>query len=140
MVNKVVLCNGNHRYGKENCTPHRVDEETLDKLIYDELMLIKDLAKKNYKSIESDVKKWMSKKNTAEKKIQTLTAKLEQRKTDQQEILLERIRDKEHADIYTNMLNKCESDIISITVEIESIKDYDSTIKKRKTEIILISN
>lgn len=128
-------CNGNHRYGNEHCTPHRVDEATLDKLIYDELILIKDSAKKNFKTIEADVKKWLSQKNTADKKIQNLIAKLEQRKTDQQEILLERIRDKEHAAIYTEMLQKCEVDIAGITAKIQSIKDYDGTIKKRKTEM-----
>ena len=128
-------CNGNHRYGKEHCTPHRIDEKTLDKLIYDELILIKDSADKNFKSIEKDMKKWLSGKNTAQNKIKKLTVKLEQRKNDQQEILLERIRDKAHADAYTEMLKKCEDDIQSLMDEIKSITDYDSTIKKRRKEI-----
>lgn len=128
-------CNGNHRYGNEHCMPHRIDKITLDKLIYDELMLIKDSADKNYKSIEKDMKKWLSGKNTAKNKIKKLTAKLEQRKTDQQEILLERIRDKAHADAYTDMLQKCETDIENLTAEIASITDYDSTLKKRRKEM-----
>ncbi|MDY3863750.1 MAG: hypothetical protein SOZ51_06585, partial [Eubacteriales bacterium] len=53
-------CNGYHRYGKENCSPHRVDESRLDKLIYDELLEMKEGAEANYKSIEHDVKKWLS--------------------------------------------------------------------------------
>lgn len=128
-------CNGYHRYGKEHCTAHRIDEEYLDKLIYDELMSIKDETLANYKSIESDVKKWMSNKSSVNNKLKHLNTSLEQRKSDQKEILLERIRDREHADIYTEMLEKCESDIQKFEDEIKSIQDYNSTIKKRKAEM-----
>lgn len=128
-------CNGYHRYGKEHCTAHRIDEAYLDKLIYDELMSIKVEALANYKSIESDVKKWMSNKGTVNNKLKQLNTSLEQRKSDQKEILLERIRDREHADIYTEMLEKCESDIQKLEYEIKSIQDYNSTIKKRKAEM-----
>ena len=128
-------CNGYHRYGKEHCTAHRIDEEYLDKLIYNELMSIKDEALANYKSIESDVKKWMSNKNSVNNKLKQLNTRLAQRKSDQKEILLERIRDREHTDIYTEMLEKCESDIQKFEDEIKSILYYNSTIKKRKTEM-----
>lgn len=128
-------CNGYHRYGKEHCTAHRIDEDYLDKLIYNELMSIKDEALANYKSIESDVKKLMSNKNSVNNKLKQLNTSLEQRKSDQKEILLERIRDREHADIYTEMLEKCESDIQKLEDEIKSIQDYNSTIKKRKAEM-----
>ena len=64
-------------------------------------MSIKDEALANYKSIESDVKKWMSNKSSVNNKLKQLNTSLEQRKSDQKEILLERIRDREHADIYT---------------------------------------
>jgi len=128
-------CNGNHRYGKEHCTPHRIDESALDKLIYDELLQIKEYAKKNYDSIEADVKKWMSKKNTAANKLKKLTEQLEQRKLDQQQILLERIRDREHAEVYTSMLESCDVDIKKLSEQIASIQDYDNTIRSRKTEM-----
>ena len=128
-------CNGYHRYGKEHCTSHRIDETHLDKLIYNELMFIKDKALDNYKTIESDIMKWMNKKNTVNDKLKQLNTKLEQCKSDQKEILLERIRDREHVDVYTEMLVKCEADIKRIQEEIHSIKDYNDTIKKRKAEI-----
>lgn len=98
-------------------------------------MSIKDEALANYKSIESDVKKWMSNKSSVNNKLKQLNTSLEQRKSDQKEILLERIRDREHADIYTEMLEKCESDIQKLEYEIKSIQDYKSTIKKRKAEM-----
>ena len=128
-------CNGYHRYGKGQCTPHTIGETDLDKLIYKEIMNIKSEAEKNYNSIEGEVKRWLAKRNTAEKKIAELTAKLDQRRKDQQLILLERIRDREHADVYEQMLKACEDDIKSFTEQIEDIRNYDETIKKRKAEI-----
>ena len=64
-----------------------------------------------------------------------LNEQLSQRKSDQQEILLERLRDKERADIYTQMLKKCESDIDTLSKRIAELEDMDNTIKKRKSEI-----
>ena len=42
---------------------------TVAKLIYDELLEMKEGAEANYKSIEHDVKKWLLQKNTSEKKV-----------------------------------------------------------------------
>lgn len=94
-----------------------------------------DRIEYNYKSIELDVKKWMSNKGTVTNKLKQLNTSLEQRKSDQKKILLERIRDREHTVIYTEMLEKCESDIQKLEDEIKSIQDYNSTIKKRKAEM-----
>ncbi len=128
-------CNGYHRYGKENCSPHRIHEEVLDKLIYDELLRIKQSAERNYKSIEKDIKKWLSQSGNFQNRLSLLSAKLEQRKKDQQAILLERIRDREHAEVYTEMLASCEKDIQAYTAKIEGLKNHDETIKSRKAKL-----
>ena len=128
-------CNGYHRYGTEHCTAHRIDESVLDELIYKELLSIKEKAISDYKSIEADVKKSLKKDKSVKKKLSELNQQLEQRQSDQQEILLERIRDKAHEGVYTKMLKKCEADIEKIQSEIESISDYEATIRKRKAEI-----
>lgn len=129
------VCNGYHRYGKENCSPHRINETLLDELIYKEIIALKDSAQVNYNNIESDVKKWLGQKTTVQKKLNQLESELKQRKDDQKEILLERIRDKEHADVYTEMLNACENDIKRITDEVNSITNYNETIKNRKSQL-----
>ena len=67
--------------------------------------------------------------------IKQLNADLEQRKSDQKEILLERIRDKEHAEVYDEMLAACENDIKKISGELYDIQNYSETIKKRKSEM-----
>ena len=74
-------------------------------------MSLKEEAQKNYDSIEADVKRWMSQKGNTERQTKALSARLEQRRGDQQMILLERLRDREHATVYDEMLKKCEDDI-----------------------------
>ena len=107
----------------------------LDELIYNELLSIRDEALANYQSIETDIKRWLRSKGNISSKIADLNRTLKQRMTDQQDILLERIRDKEHAEIYTRMLKQCEADIEQLKNEISAITDYSETIRKRKAEI-----
>ncbi|MCR5652476.1 MAG: recombinase family protein [Ruminococcus sp.] len=128
-------CNGYHRYGKENCTPHRINESELDELVYSEILRISEQAKDNYDKVDEEVSKWRKQKNSVTSKIKSLKGELAQRKTDQKEILLERIRDKEHAEVYDEMLESCESDIKKIKTEIYEIENYDDTIRKRKAEL-----
>lgn len=128
-------CNGYHRYGKENCTPHRINESELDELVYSEILRISEQAKDNYNKVDEEVSKWRKQKNSVTSKIKSLKGELAQRKTDQKEILLERIRDKEHAEVYDEMLESCESDIKKIKTKIYEIENYDDTIKKRKAEL-----
>ena len=128
-------CNGYHRYGKGNCTPHRINESELDELVYSEILRISEQAKDNYDKVDEEVSKWRKQKNSVTSKIKSLKGELAQRKTDQKEILLERIRDKEHAEVYDEMLESCESDIKKIKTEIYEIENYDDTIRKRKAEM-----
>jgi hypothetical protein len=81
------------------------------------------------------VRRWLKRKSTVTGKIKQLKADLEQRKSDQKEILLERIRDKEHAEVYDEMLTACENDIKKISGELYDIQNYSETIKKRKSEM-----
>lgn len=129
------ICNGYHRYGKGECTPHTIGEAILDKLINEEMLEIKKMAHENLKNIDKNIRKWMANRPSAEKRIENLNFQLSQRKSDQQQILLERIRDKEHADIYTEMLKTCEDDIKNLTEQIKEFEDIETTIKKRKKQM-----
>lgn len=129
------VCNSYHRYGKEHCSPHRINESVLDEIIYSELLNIRNQALENFKQIDAKLNLWKQNKSFAQNNIEQLNKELSQRKLDQQEILLERLRDKERADIYTQMLEKCESDIEIISDKIAELEDMDATINKRKAEI-----
>jgi len=129
------VCNSYHRYGKEHCSPHRINETVLDEIIYAELLNIREQAQENFKQIDAKLNLWKHNKSLSQNNIKLLNEQLSQRKSDQQEILLERLRDKERTDIYTQMLEKCESDIDTLSKRIAELEDMDNTIKKRKAEI-----
>ncbi len=93
------------------------------------------IQKRPFVQTKNDVKKWLSQSGNFQNRLSLLSAKLEQRKKDQQAILLERIRDKEHAEVYTEMLASCEKDIQTYTSEIEALKNHDETIKSRKAKL-----
>lgn len=97
--------------------------------------MIRNNAVENFKQIDAKLNTWQRNKSLAQNNIALLNEQLSQRKSDQQEILLERLRDKERADIYTQMLKKCESDIEILSKRIAELEDMDNTIKKRKAEI-----
>ena len=113
--------------GKENCPPHRIRETELDEIICGEISNVKEQAAQLYENIDGEVRKWLKKKSTVTGKIRQLNAELEQRKNDQKEILLERIRDREHASVYDEMLSACESDIKKIEQELYDIQHYSET-------------
>lgn len=128
-------CNGYHRYGKENCTAHTIGEKALDEIIYNELLNMRRLAYENYLKADKQLQKWHKSKPTTEKQIINFQEQLKQRKSDQEEILLERIRDRAHADVYTKMLEDCEKDIENLSQKIIAFQDIAKTVKKRKNDL-----
>ena len=75
------------------------------------MLEIRDNTIENFKQIDAKLSTWKRNKSLARNNIELLNEQLSQRKLDQQKILLERLRDKDRADIYTEMFEKCESDI-----------------------------
>lgn len=129
------VCNSYHRYGKEYCSPHRVHEEDLDKLIFSELQSIKWMAEENWKSIDKQVKDWAAQKSNVEQQITRLNEKIFSLESEIEVILMERIRDKPNADRYDRMLEKREQTILEAREQIANYRDMDAAVKKKKAEI-----
>jgi len=128
-------CNGYHRYGKNHCSAHRIDEEVLDHLIYAELIRIKEIATTRYKSIDDDLKKWLKNEGVAVSRLEKLRILISKQRNDLKALLLERARDISHAFLYDEMITECESNISKMENEIKSIENYSHTVKNRKKQI-----
>lgn len=129
------ICNGYHRYGKEQCTPHTIGEEVLDELIFGEILELKRVAEKAFDNVDKNMRRWLADKPSAEKRIFNLQERLKQLEQDQEQILLERIRDRNRADVYDRMLANCENEMANIKRQLVEYKDVEKTIKERKKEI-----
>ena len=68
----VYVCDTYHRYGKEHCSSHMVDEETLDRLIGAEILRTKKMYEENWSRMEWLIERWTPKASTASAKISKL--------------------------------------------------------------------
>jgi len=128
------VCTSNHRYGKEYCTPHRISQETLDKLILNELQSIKFMANRNWQTIEKQVGEWAKQKSNIERQVQRLSEKISSLELEIEKILMERIADKPNSERYDRMIEKREQEVIKARDQIESYRDMDAAFKKKRAE------
>ena len=126
------ICNTYHRYGKEYCTTHLIREEVLDDLVYKELLRVKKMAHANWEAIDALSKDWAAQKFNAERQIDRLQERISVLKNEVEQILMERIRDKAHADIYDVMLQKRDEAIQSAEQQINEYRDAQASIEARK--------
>ena len=126
------ICNTYHRYGKEYCTTHLIREEVLDDLVYKELLRVKKMAHANWEAIDALAKDWAAQKFNAERQIDRLQERISVLKNEVEQILMERIHDKAHADIYDVMLQKRDEAIQSAEQQINEYRDAQASIEARK--------
>ena len=126
------ICNTYHLYGKEYCTTHLIREEVLDDLVYKELLRVKKMAHANWEAIDALAKDWAAQKFNAERQIDRLQERISVLKNEVEQILMERIRDKAHADIYDVMLQKRDEAIQSAEQQINEYRDAQASIEARK--------
>ena len=128
-------CNSHHRYGKEYCTPHRVRESQLDSLVEDEIASLKENLSSEWQKYEKIIRDWTQKKPLYEQKIQRLNDKILTLQSQIEDLIMERIADREHAEIYNNMIQKREEEIENCRNQIADCKNYEQVSKKKQTQL-----
>ena len=129
-------CNSNHRYGNEYCTAHTIREPQLDEIIHTELAMLRQEILDSSQKYDEIVREWNKKKPKYDKMIKEYTEKIAILKTQIEEILMERINDREHAPMYNSMVEKREAEIAELTQKIEDCKRFDELSKKRRDELM----
>ena len=129
------VCNGNHRYGNEHCTPHRINEDMLDKIIYDEILSLKDKAQENWVVISKFIDEWNKQKVLIDKQISKLNKRIEGLNNDIEKVLMAKINDPDHAERYDNMLKKLDEEIHQHHEQIANCNNSEAISKKKKTEM-----
>lgn len=140
----VYVCDTYHRYGKEHCSSHMVDEEALDCLIGAELLRTKELYEENWSRLEWFIEKWTPKASVASAKISKLQEHILLLEEEVEVILMERIRDKANAERYDRMIAKREEQIAEAKKQIEELQNISEMLRSRqaklKRDISLIDN
>jgi len=128
-------CNSNHRYGKQYCTPHRIHESQLDELIEDEVKSLRDEIIKESKRYDKIVRDWIKQKPLYDKKIEQYNDKISLLHQQIEDLIIERISDREHADVYNNMIQKREVEITELQQKISDCRQYDEVCQQRKDQL-----
>mgnify|MGYP002679694923 FL=1 len=129
------VCDTYHRYGKEHCSSHVVDEETLDRLIGAEILRTKKMYEENWSRMEWLVEKWTPKASTASAKISKLQEHILLLEEEVEVILMERIRDKANAERYDRMIAKREEQIAEAKKQIEELQNISEMLRSRQTKL-----
>lgn len=128
-------CNSAHRYGKQYCTPHTVRENQLDALIEDDVRGLRETILAESERYNKIVKDWVKKKPLYERQIQQLNDKILSLRQQIEDLIIERIGDREHAQVYNNMITKREEEISAIEKRITDLREYDKICKQRKEQL-----
>lgn len=134
------VCNGYHRHTKMVCSSHRINESVLDEEIYKQLVMMKDGLSKCSSKIESDIRQWMSQKSNVAKKIKRLNDCINTTELEIEQILMEKIKDRDNSERYERMIEKRNEEIEGFKSEIAKIENIDKTIKERKKAMLENAN
>lgn len=131
----VYVCDTYHRYGKEHCSSHMVDEETLDRLIGAEILRTKKMYEENWSRMEWLIERWTPKASTASAKISKLQEHILLLEEEVEVILMERIRDKANAERYDRMIAKREEQIAEVKKQIEELQNISEMLRSRQAKL-----
>ena len=131
----VYVCDTYHRYGKEHCSSHMVDEVALDRLIGAELLRTKELYEENWSRLEWFIEKWTPKASMASAKISKLQEHILLLEEEVEVILMERIRDKANAERYDRMIAKREEQIAEAKKQIEELQNISEMLRIRQAKL-----
>ena len=128
-------CDTYHRYGKEYCSSHTVDECILDELITKELMQTKAMYEKNFLAMEQLIDQWQPKASVATTQIKKQQERIAMLEEEMEAILMERIRDKANAERYDRMIQKREAEIAAARKQIEELQNIEETLRSRQAKL-----
>ena len=129
------VCDTYHRYGKEHCSSHMVDEKTLDRLIGAEILRTKKMYEENWSRMEWLIERWTPKASTATAKISKLQEHILLLEEEVEVILMERIRDKANAERYDRMIAKREEQIAEAKKQIEELQNISEMLRSRQAKL-----
>lgn len=128
-------CDTYHRYGKEYCSSHTVDERILDELITKELMQTKAMYEENFQTMEQLIDQWQPKASAAIAQIKKQQERIAMLEEEMEAILMERIRDKANTERYDRMIQKREAEIAAAQKQIEELQNIEETLRSRQAKL-----
>ena len=131
----MYVCSTYHRYGKEHCPDHQVDESILDEFIMEELKNTKFLYEQNWSTLEQLIDRWTPKAEVTGTQIKKLSEHILVLEEEVEVILMERIKDKANAERYDRMIQKREEEIAAAKKQIEELQNISTVLRERQSKL-----
>ena len=128
-------CNSSHRYGRELCSPHTVREKQLDELVVSELKDWQSRIVSESERYDKIVKDWLKKKPIYEMQISQHQKRITALRSQIEDLIIERISDKEHREVFNSMIEKRETEIASLEKTVSGLRKYDKVCKARRSQL-----
>ena len=128
-------CNSSHRYGSRYCTPHTIRESQLDKYVTEELMSWQAVIIAEAERYDKIVRDWLKKKPMYEMQINQHQQRITALKSQIEDLIIERMNDKERWDLFTPMIEKRESEVTMLEKRIADLQEYDKVCKEHKEQL-----
>jgi len=97
------------------------------------LLLIK--IQEQSKKYDKIVHDWQRQKPAYERKIEQYKARITALRQQIEDLIIERISDREHASVYNGMITKREEEIADLQQKIEESKQFDEVSKRKRNEL-----
>ena len=121
--------------GKQYCTPHTVRENQLDELVEGEILRLRDIILAEGERYNKIIKDLSKKKPLYERQIQQLNDRILSLRQQIEDLIIERINDREHTQVFNNMITKREDEIAKLDKKISDLREYDKICKQRKEHL-----
>lgn len=129
------VCSTHHRFGKEHCSAHTLQEEYLDEIIQAELISTKGQYQQIWDTMQHTVDRWTPKETSTLSQLKKLRQQIETMEEEMEDILMERIRDKANAQRYDRMITKREEQIRQAKKKIAELENLGQTIRSRQAKL-----
>jgi len=104
-------------------------------LIYDEVKKLTERIVSESEKYDKIVKDWLRQKPMYEQKIKQYKERIVVLQNQIEEIIMERIADREHASIYNNMIAKREEEIADLQNKIKESRQYDEVSRQKRDSL-----
>ena len=128
----MYVCSTYHRYGKEHCSAHAIQEKFLDEVLKQELLNAKNQYESMWDQLETAIESWLPKTDSTAAQVKKQKEHIDALEEEVETILMERIRDNANAERYDRMIAKREEQIAQARKRIAELENIGQVIRSRQ--------
>ncbi len=128
-------CTTYQRMGKDYCASHRIRESVLDDYLYQQMGVLLEIATDNLKNVDAFIREWTKQKTNYDQLIGNFQRQQVELTENIKSLVLKQIQEPNRAGYIEELIKDCETQMESITTEIEKLSHSDHIGKNARLNI-----